>query len=170
MELDGRTAVVDRRRLGIGRALARRFAAEGARVVVSDVDDEGALRAAGEIEGERAGSAIPVVCDVKAWRGRGEPDSDRAEAAFGPVDLFCANAGCGVGSDIDTADEDWERAWGVNVGRTSGGARGWCLGWVERGEGYFLSTASAAGLLTPIGAAPYAVTKHAAVAFAEWLA
>jgi NAD(P)-dependent dehydrogenase (short-subunit alcohol dehydrogenase family) len=94
---------------------------------------------------------------------------DRAEAAFGPVDLFCANAGVGGGSDIDTPDEGWERAWAVNVHAHVNAARRLVPAWVERGEGYFLSTASAAGLLTALGSAPYSVTKHAAVAFAEWL-
>jgi NAD(P)-dependent dehydrogenase (short-subunit alcohol dehydrogenase family) len=169
MELQGKTAVVTGAASGIGRALARRFAAEGARVVVSDVDLDGALRVAGDIEGERAGSAIPVGCDVSVG---GEVGTliDRAEAAFGPVDLFCANAGVGGGFDLDTPDEDWELAWGVNVQAHVHAARRLVPQWVERGEGYFLSTASAAGLLTAIGSAPYAVTKHAAVAFAEWLA
>jgi NAD(P)-dependent dehydrogenase (short-subunit alcohol dehydrogenase family) len=169
MELDGKTAVVTGGASGIGRALARRFAAEGARVVVSDVDLEGALRVAGDIEGEHPGSAIPVACDVSVG---GEVGNliDRAEADFGPVDLFCANAGVGGGFDLDTPDEDWAFAWNVNVHAHVHAARRLVPRWVERGEGYFLSTASAAGLLTSIGSAPYAVTKHAAVAFAEWLA
>ena len=168
MELRGRTAVVTGAASGIGRALARRLAAEGAHVAVADIDFEGALRVAAAIEGERPGSAIPVACDVTLEREVGNL-VDRAEEVFGPVDLFCANAGVGGGHDIDTPDEGWADAWGVNVQAHVHAARRLVPAWVERGEGYFLSTASAAGLLTAIGSAPYSVTKHAAVAFAEWL-
>ncbi len=93
----------------------------------------------------------------------------RAEQAFGPVDLYCANAGIGGGLGLDTTDEDWDRAFAVNVHAHVYAARELVPAWLERGRGYFLSTASAAGLLTQIGSAPYAVTKHGAVAFAEWL-
>ena len=89
---------------------------------------------------------------------------------FGPVDLFCANAGVGQGTGLDTPDEVWEQAFDVNVRAHVFAARRLVPGWLERGDGYFLSTASAAGLLTQIGSAPYSVTKHAAVAFSEWLA
>jgi NAD(P)-dependent dehydrogenase (short-subunit alcohol dehydrogenase family) len=168
MELQGKTAVVTGAASGIGRALAEQLAAAGARVAVSDVDFDGALRVAAGMEGERPGSAVPVACDAAVAEDVGEL-VDRAEAAFGPVDLFCANAGVGGGHDIDTPDDDWERAWAVNVHAHVHAARRLVPEWVERGEGYFLSTASAAGLLTAIGSAPYSVTKHAAVAFAEWL-
>jgi NAD(P)-dependent dehydrogenase (short-subunit alcohol dehydrogenase family) len=94
----------------------------------------------------------------------------RAEEAFGPIDLFCANAGIGVGTDpIASGPEVWQLAWDVNVASHVHAARHLLPGWLARGEGYFLSTASAAGLLTQIGSGPYAVSKHAAVAFAEWL-
>jgi NAD(P)-dependent dehydrogenase (short-subunit alcohol dehydrogenase family) len=93
-----------------------------------------------------------------------------AERAFGPVDLFCANAGVGQGTGLDTPDDVWEQAFDVNVRAHVFAARRLVPRWLERGEGYFLSTASAAGLLTQIGSAPYSVTKHAAVAFSEWLA
>jgi NAD(P)-dependent dehydrogenase (short-subunit alcohol dehydrogenase family) len=168
MELQGKTAVVTGAASGIGRALAEQLSAAGARVVVSDIDFQGALRVAAGIEGERPGSAVPVACDV-ALEGEVGTLVDRAEAAFGPVDLFCANAGVGGGHDIDTPDEGWEHAWAVNVHAHVYAARRLVPGWVERGHGYFLSTASAAGLLTALGSAPYSVTKHAAVAFAEWL-
>jgi NAD(P)-dependent dehydrogenase (short-subunit alcohol dehydrogenase family) len=168
MELQGKTAVVTGAASGIGRALAERLGAAGARVAVADIDFEGALRVAAGIEGERPGSAVPVACDV-ALEGEVGNLVDRAEDAFGPVDLFCANAGVGGGHDIDTTDEGWERAWAVNVLAHVYAARRLVPGWVERGDGYFLSTASAAGLLTALGTAPYSVTKHAAVAFAEWL-
>jgi NAD(P)-dependent dehydrogenase (short-subunit alcohol dehydrogenase family) len=93
-----------------------------------------------------------------------------AQARFGAIDLFCANAGIGGGTGIEEAtDEQWQRAFDVNVRSHVVAARLLVPGWRDRGAGYFLSTASAAGLLTVIGTAPYAVTKHAAVAFAEWL-
>jgi NAD(P)-dependent dehydrogenase (short-subunit alcohol dehydrogenase family) len=93
----------------------------------------------------------------------------RAEESFGPIDLFFANAGVGSGSGLDAADEVWSLSWDVNVKAHVLAARRLVPGWLERGEGYFVSTASAAGLLSQIGDAPYSVTKHAAVGFAEWL-
>jgi NAD(P)-dependent dehydrogenase (short-subunit alcohol dehydrogenase family) len=96
---------------------------------------------------------------------------DRAESAFGPVDIFCANAGIGRGHLVDdSTDDDWRASLDVNVLAHVYAARALVPGWIARGEGYFVATASAAGLLTQIGGAPYAVSKHAAVAFAEWLA
>jgi NAD(P)-dependent dehydrogenase (short-subunit alcohol dehydrogenase family) len=91
-----------------------------------------------------------------------------AESAFGPVDLFCANAGVAIGEDLATPAE-WNLAFGVNIRAHILAAERLIPGWLERGSGYFLSTASAAGIASQIGSAPYAVTKHAAVAFAEWL-
>lgn len=168
MELHGKTAVVTGAASGIGRALAEHLARAGARVAVSDIDFDGALRVAAGIESARPDGAVPVACDV-ALEGEVGNLVDRAESAFGPVDLFCANAGVGGGHDIDTPDEGWDHAWAVNVQAHVYAARRLVPGWVERGEGYFLSTASAAGVLTALGSAPYSVTKHAAVGFAEWL-
>ncbi|HKP91991.1 MAG TPA: SDR family oxidoreductase [Thermoleophilaceae bacterium] len=165
MELRDRVAVVTGGASGIGRALAHRFAEDGARgVVVADLDGPGAEAVAAEI----GAAAVGLRCDVAR-----ASDVDRlvteAESSFGPVDLFCANAGVGVGTDVFASDEEWDLAFGVNVRAHILAARRLVPGWLERGEGYFLSTASAAGLLTQIGSAPYSVTKHAAVAFAEWL-
>src|SRR3954451_11536626 len=166
MELSGKVVAVTGGASGIGRALARRFAAEGARgVAVADLDEAGAGAVAAEI-GE---AALAIGCDVAEDEQVGQL-IDRTEEAFGPIDLFCANAGVGQGTGLDTPDEVWDLALGVNVRARVFAARRLVPGWLERGEGYFLSTASAAGLLTQIGSAPYAVTKHAAVAFAEWLA
>jgi NAD(P)-dependent dehydrogenase (short-subunit alcohol dehydrogenase family) len=92
-----------------------------------------------------------------------------AEDAFGPIDLFFANAGVGTGGDPMTPDEEWNTAFDINVHAHRWAARHLVPGWLARGEGYFCSTASAAGLLAQIGSAPYSVTKHAAVAFAEWM-
>jgi NAD(P)-dependent dehydrogenase (short-subunit alcohol dehydrogenase family) len=165
MNLDGRHIVVTGAASGIGRAMALRFAAEGARgIVVADLDRDGACVVAAEI-GPRA---LPVACDVGSDAGT-LALIDEAEAAFGPIDLFCANAGVGAGSDVDTSDADWDRSFAVNVRSHISAARRLVPDWVARGDGYLLVTASAAGLLTQIGAAPYAVTKNAAVAFAEWL-
>jgi NAD(P)-dependent dehydrogenase (short-subunit alcohol dehydrogenase family) len=165
MELRDRVAVVTGGASGIGHALARRFAEEGARgVVVADLDGPGAEAVAAEI-GERA---LGLRCDVADPEDVDALVGDATDA-FGPVDLFCANAGVGAGTDLDTPDEVWDLAFDVNVRAHILAARRLVPEWLERGEGYFLSTASAAGLLTQIGSAPYSVTKHAAVAFAEWL-
>jgi NAD(P)-dependent dehydrogenase (short-subunit alcohol dehydrogenase family) len=172
MELAGKVAVVTGGASGIGRALCRRFAAEGASVVVADVDAPGAAAVAQEIKG------MAVPCDVSV-----EVDMlavvDAARLSFGRIDLFCANAGIATGSrpddpgaiiGPDTSDEDWERMWRVNVLSHIYAARALVPLMLDQGGGHILVTASAAGLLTVLGNAPYSVTKHAAVAFAEWLA
>jgi NAD(P)-dependent dehydrogenase (short-subunit alcohol dehydrogenase family) len=165
MELRDKVVVVTGGASGIGRAMALRFAAEGARgVVVADLDEAGASAVAVEI----GAAAQGVRCDVT---NTDEVDAlvTTAEQQFGPVDLFCANAGIGTGTGLDSPDELWRSVWSVNVHSHVLAAQRLVPGWLERGEGYFLSTASAAGLLSQIGDAPYSVTKHAAVAFAEWL-
>src|SRR5215218_2717788 len=164
MELPDKVAVVTGGASGIGRAMALRFAADGARgVVVADLDGAGAERVAAEI----GDGALPFACDV-AVPAHADALIGAAESAFGPVDLFCANAGVAVGIDMATPAE-WDLAFGVNVRAHISAAERLLPGWLERGTGYFLSTASAAGIASQIGSAPYAVTKHAAVAFAEWL-
>jgi NAD(P)-dependent dehydrogenase (short-subunit alcohol dehydrogenase family) len=166
VELSDRVAVVTGGASGIGRALAQRFVAEGARgVAIADLDGAGAEALAAEL-GERA---LGAACDVSD-EGQLDELISRAEDAFGDVDLFCANAGIASGQGVDAPDEVWERMLAVNLHAHVLAARRLLPGWLERGEGYFLTTASAAGLVTQIGDAPYAVTKHAAVAFAEWLA
>jgi NAD(P)-dependent dehydrogenase (short-subunit alcohol dehydrogenase family) len=149
---------------GIGRALCRRFAAEGARgVVVADVDAAGAQRVAAEIGG------LAVPADVSAETGL-IALAERATAAFGRIDLFCSNAGIGVGGGVEASDREWQRSWNVHLMAHVWAARAVLPGMLARGEGYLLHTASAAGLLTEVEAAPYSVTKHATVALAEWLA
>src|SRR3954447_24258127 len=166
VELQDRVAVVTGGASGIGRTMAMRFAAEGARgVVVADLDDARAKAVAGEIGTD---AAVGSLCDVSTEAG-GRPLIDQAEEAFGPVDVFCANAGIGTGQGLDAPDEVWEQTLGVNVRAHIIAARLLVPQWLERGEGYFVATASAAGVLSQIGDAPYSVTKHAAVAFAEWL-
>ncbi|MGC9537904.1 SDR family oxidoreductase [Streptomyces sp. UG1] len=145
---------------GIGAALARRFAAAGARVVVNDLDSDKAEAVAGEIGG------IAVPGDASAIVG------DARDALGGTVDVYCANAGVAFGGpDLDDLGDDkaWSLSWDVNVMAHVRAAHALLPGWLERGSGRFVSTVSAAGLLTMIGAAPYAVTKHGAYAFAEYL-
>ncbi|MFI5632709.1 SDR family oxidoreductase [Streptomyces sp. NPDC051664] len=142
---------------GIGAALARRFAAEGARVVVNDLDEARIKTLAEEIGGTAvAGDASRIV------------DAAR-DALDGTVDIYCANAGLASPGDVFADEEVWAAAWDVNVMAHVRAARALLPDWLERGSGRFVSTASAAGLLTMIGAAPYSVTKHGVVAFAEWL-
>ncbi len=164
MKLAGRHAVVTGGAGGIGRALARRFAAEGARaVVVADLDGDAASRVASEIDG--LGLSIDVT----------QPEQvrslvERAEKQNGPIDLFCSNAGIGALGGVEVANEDWQKIWEVNVMAHVYAARAVLPSMLERGEGYLLNTASAAGLLTQIESACYSATKHASVGFAEWLA
>jgi len=164
MEVKDKVAIVTGGANGIGRALCRRLAAGGARgVVVADKDEGAAMQVAEEIGG------LAVAVDVSV-----EADSvrlvEQATARFGPVDLFCSNAGIGLNGGPEVSNADWERIWQINVMAHVYAARAVLPGMLKRGEGYLLNTASAAGLLTQIGSAPYSVTKHAAVAFAEWLA
>jgi NAD(P)-dependent dehydrogenase (short-subunit alcohol dehydrogenase family) len=161
MELAGAHVIVTGAARGIGAALARRFHAAGARVVVADVIDPGPVAA--ELTG-----AVPIVADVASAAGNAAL-IDAAEAAFGPVDLFFANAGVAIGTDLTTSEEEWRLDFDVNVNAHRWAAARLLEGWLDRGHGYFCSTASAAGLLTQIGSAPYSLTKRAAVAFAEWL-
>ncbi|MFI1964664.1 SDR family oxidoreductase [Streptomyces pathocidini] len=142
---------------GIGAALARRFAAEGARVVVNDLDPAKAEAVAEEI------GAIPLPGDASTVV------AEARTALGGSVDVYCANAGLGSGGGPDADEDVWAAAWDVNVMAHVRAARELLPGWLERGHGRFVSTVSAAGLLSMIGAAPYSVTKHGALAFAEWL-
>jgi NAD(P)-dependent dehydrogenase (short-subunit alcohol dehydrogenase family) len=145
--------------------MARRYAEEGARgVVIADMNESGARAVAEEI----GPAAIALGCDVSDDGQVGQL-IDAARDRFGQIDLFCANAGVVTGAGVDAPEEVWDRTFGVNVRAHISAARRLVPEWLERAEGYFLSTASAAGLLTQIGDGPYAVTKHAAVAFAEWL-
>ncbi|MEW5355553.1 MULTISPECIES: SDR family oxidoreductase [unclassified Streptomyces] len=142
---------------GIGAALARRFAAGGAKVVVNDLD---AARAAAVAE-EIGGIALPGDASAIADEAR--------DALGGAVDVYCANAGLASGGSEAAGEEVWAQAWDVNVMAHVRAAEALLPHWLERGAGRFVSTVSAAGLLTMIGAAPYSVTKHGAYAFAEWL-
>ncbi|MGR8011449.1 SDR family oxidoreductase [Streptomyces hypolithicus] len=142
---------------GIGAALARRFAAEGARVVVNDLDGAKIKAIADET------GATPVAGDASTI-------VDEARAALGGrVDVYCANAGLASPGDAFADEAVWAAAWDVNVMAHVRAAKALLPDWLERGSGRFVSTVSAAGLLTMVGAAPYSVSKHGALAFAEWL-
>lgn len=156
-------AVVTGAASGIGAALARRLAADGARVVVSDIDAQGAAAVASDIGGE---SRILDVSDAAATRAMIE----EVERAVGPVEIYCSNAGLLAPGGIDTTAADWQRSWEIHVLAHFHAARVLVPRWIERGGGILVITASAAGLLTQLDSASYAVTKHAAVAAAEWLA
>ena len=148
---------------GIGRALARRLAAGGARVVVNDLDAAAAAAVAGEI----SGYAVPG--DAGTERGVRELIA-AARGHLGEIDIFCSNAGIADGTVPDATEESWQRSWELNVMAHVRASRELLPRWLSRGRGCFVVTASAAGLLTMLGAAPYSVTKHGAEAYAEWLA
>ncbi|MDQ3013353.1 MAG: SDR family oxidoreductase [Acidobacteriota bacterium] len=164
MKVQDKVVVVTGGAMGIGRALCQRFAAEGARaIVVADLESDKAEQVAREIGG------IAVKTDVS-----NEADIinlvEQATQQFGRIDLFCSNAGIGgMPGGAEVLDADWQEIFGINVMAHIYAARALLPQMIARGDGYLLQTASAAGLLTQVGSAPYSVTKHAAVAFAEWL-
>ena len=147
---------------GIGAAMARRFAALGARVVVNDLHAGSCEAVASEIGGFSAPGDAATAAGAQAL-------VDAARAHLGAIDLFCANAGVGTGGGPEAPEDDWDLAWQVNVMAHVRAARALLPDWLERGRGHFLATVSAAGLLTMLGSAPYSVTKHGALAFAEWM-
>ena len=147
---------------GIGAAYARMFAAQGAKVVVNDLDPDAARECAEAIGGHAVPGDASTNAGVEALIGS-------ARKLAGPIDVYCANAGVARAGLVDAAEEAWETSWQVNVMAHVLAAKALIPQWVSRGEGRFVSTVSAAGLLTMPGAAPYAVTKHAVYAYAEWL-
>ncbi|HUE50915.1 MAG TPA: SDR family oxidoreductase [Terriglobales bacterium] len=164
MRLANKVVVVTGGANGIGRALCRRFAAEGAKaVVVADLQASMAEQVAKEFGGIAVQTDVAQEADVVRL-------VERVTQKYGVIDLFCSNAGVGVSGGVNAPDGDWERSWQVNVMAHVYAARAVLPGMLARGEGYLLQTVSAAGLLTQLGSAPYSVTKHAALAFAEWLA
>src|SRR5436190_5833145 len=163
MKLKDKVAVVTGGANGIGRAMCERFAAEGARaVVVADLDIERAEEVAKQINGLAVRTNVSDEDDIIKL-------VNQTLEAYGVIDVFCSNAGIGTPGGADEPNEVWQNIWEVNVMAHIYAARHVLPGMLERGSGYIVATASAAGLLTQIGSAPYSVTKHAAVAFAEWL-
>jgi len=163
MKLQDKVVVVTGGGHGIGRALCRRFAAEGARaVVVADIDHQAARKVAAEIGGSDFTVNVASESEVQLL-------VDDVLKKHGQIDLFCSNAGIGVDGGCDVPDHNWQRIWDINVMAHVYAARAVLPGMLARKEGYLLQTVSAAGLLTQIGSAPYAVTKHAALSLAEWL-
>ncbi|GIG87017.1 SDR family NAD(P)-dependent oxidoreductase [Plantactinospora endophytica] len=160
--LAGAAVVVTGAGSGIGAALATRFAADGARVLVNDLDGDAARSVATRIGGEVFPADVADPAEVAAL-------VRHARERFGRIDLFCANAGVPGTGGLDAPDETWEHAWRVNTMSHVYAARELLPDWLAAGRGRLLVTASAAGLLTLLGAAPYSVSKHGALAFAEWL-
>jgi NAD(P)-dependent dehydrogenase (short-subunit alcohol dehydrogenase family) len=162
VELSNAGVVVTGAARGIGEALARRFAAAGARLVLADlepsVEDVAKSLGAEAVVGDVAGQAGAehLIGTAREWLG-------------GDIDLFCANAGIAPMGGPEVPDEEWDTIWNVNVMSHVRAARLLLPAWLERERGHFLATVSAAGLLTGLGSAPYSVTKHGALAFAEWL-
>ena len=163
MEAKGRVIVVTGGANGIGRALARRFASAHAEaVVVADIDLDGASAVAKEIGGMAVRCDVSRDSDVKNL-------VDRVEAEHGRIDIFCSNAGIAVDGGPEAPNDQWQRIWDVNLMSHVFVARHVLPGMLSRGEGYILGTVSAAGLLNHVFAAPYGVTKAAALSLFEWL-
>lgn len=168
MQVARKVAIVTGGGGGIGGALAARLAEAGARVVVADLDEAAAKAVAGKVSAAHPGVCVSMGADVS------DPEAITklialAERTFGPVDMYFANAGIAGAVGLDVTEADWDRSFEVNVRAHIRAATQLIPQWLDRGAGYFISTASAAGLLTQIGSATYSVTKHAAVGFAEWL-
>jgi NAD(P)-dependent dehydrogenase (short-subunit alcohol dehydrogenase family) len=164
MEVRGKIVVVTGGASGIGRAMAERFHREGAaKVIVADLDADGAAAVAAAVDGWSMAVDVSRESDIVQL-------IEETEERFGPIDLFCSNAGIGLGRGLDEPDEVWQKIWEVNTMSHVYAARHLVPRMKIRGGGYLLNTASAAGLLSQIGSVTYAVTKHAAVALAEWIA
>jgi NAD(P)-dependent dehydrogenase (short-subunit alcohol dehydrogenase family) len=163
MEMNGKVIVVTGGASGIGAALVRRFARESAAgIVVADMNAQAAEAVASEVGGLAVRTDVSKEADVQALIAH-------ATQRFGRVDVLCSNAGIALGGGVDAPNADWQRIWEVNLMAHVYGARAVLPQMLERGEGYLLQTASAAGLLSHPDSALYAVTKHAAVSLAEWL-
>ncbi len=164
MQLKDRIIVITGAAGGIGHAMALRFAQEEPKKIICvDIDGDGAVETAKEVNGIGRKVDVSSESEIKGL-------IEDVEGTFGPIDIFCSNAGILIPGGAEVVNEDWQRIWEINVMSHILTARHMVPRMAERGEGYMLNTASAAGLLSQVGSAPYAVTKHAAVAFAEWLA
>ena len=163
MKVKDKVVVVTGGGRGIGQALCRKFAAEGAKgIVVSAIRYEDAVATAEEIGGHAVKTDVAAEEQIKQLVAE-------AESHYGPIDLFCSNAGISLPGGLNVTDKDWERIFSINFHSHLYAARAVVPGMIARGGGYLLNTVSAAGVLTGIGSAPYSVTKHAARSLAEWL-
>ena len=163
MELQGRVTVITGGASGIGAACARAFSLEGAKVVIADVNVEGARAVADDI------GAIAIACDVGKEEDVGAL-VEMTEAEVGKIDVFFSNAAVATGGDpISTPVDTWQQQWQINVMGHVYAVRAVLPAMLTRGEGYLVHTASMAGILTSQGNVTYATTKHAVVGLAEWL-
>ncbi|MFW0793187.1 SDR family oxidoreductase [Gordonia sp. CPCC 205515] len=168
MHLDGKVAIVTGGGGGIGAALAEALVSKGTRVVLTDINRHAVDAVAARIGESSPGTVAATAGDAASSKHIDEVISLAADH-FGPVDLYFANAGIGGAPGLFATDEEWSTVVDINVMGHVRAARRLVPEWLERDGGYFISTASAAGLLTQLGSATYSTTKHAAVGFAEWL-
>jgi NAD(P)-dependent dehydrogenase (short-subunit alcohol dehydrogenase family) len=164
MNLKDKIIVITGAATGIGRAMAIKFSAQGAKkVVCADVDENGVRETAKHIEGIAHKVDVANEAEIAAL-------IDTTETNVGPIDLYCSNAGISISGGVEVADDSWQKIWNINLMAHVWAARHLVPRMTKRGGGYLLNTASAAGLLNQVGSAPYGVTKHAAVGLAEWMA
>ena len=164
MDIQGINAVVTGAASGIGKALCLALHEAGAnKVVCADLNGEGAAETARQIDGAAFEVDVGQESEIREL-------VEVVERDIGPIGLFASNAGIIFRGGLEIPNEDWQAIWDVNVMSQVWAARHVVPRMAARGGGYLLNTASAAGLLNQVGAAPYAVTKHAAVGLAEWLA
>ncbi len=164
MNIKDKIVVITGGASGIGRAMATRFINDGAKqVVIADVNADGLNEVATQIGARAIATDVSDEAAVKSLIKTTEDD-------YGQIDLLCNNAGIGSPGGPEVDNECWEQIWQINVMAHVYAARAALPHMLSRQDGYILNTASAAGLLSQVGSAPYAVTKHAAVGFAEWLA
>lgn len=168
MELQDKNTVVTGAANGIGKAIAEEFHKQGARVVLADRDAKLLSNVVEKLNAKRPNSALAVACDLSTEAANEELVA-KSKQFLGFIDLFYANAGVAMGTDLTTSEETWNISFDINVHAHRWAVKYLIDDWLAAGRGYFVSTASAAGLLTAIGSAPYSLTKHAALAFAEWL-
>lgn len=167
MQIKGKVVVVTGGASGIGKSLCERFAQEGASaVVVSDINQAGIDETVADISANTR--ALGVKTDVSVEEEVNQLVAKTLDQ-FDHIDLFCSNAGIFTAGGENVSTEAWQTIWDINVMSHVFAARAVLPGMLARGQGYLLNTSSAAGLLSQVGSAPYSVTKHAAIGFAEWL-